>query len=237
MAMVGARTAAMALNRVIDARVDRLNPRTQGREIPSGLLGRRDGVVLAAIGLALLVIAGASLNPLTLALLPVATVFLVAYPYMKRVTWLCHFWLGVTIGASAAGGWIAVTGSFAPTAVALWVAVGAWIAGFDIIYAVLDVSFDLRAGLHSAPARYGVPQALAISAWTHALAFGALAAVLLWVHLGWPYALALAATGVVLLYQQFAVRRENVADVLRSFNANLVVGLLMLLGIVGGLSL
>ncbi len=236
LAMIGARTAAMAMNRVIDAGVDRLNPRTQGREIPSGRLGRRDGLVLAAVGLVLLVVAGASLNALTLALLPVATIFLVIYPYLKRFTWLCHFWLGVTIGASAAGGWIAVTGTFAPTAVALWLAVGAWIAGFDIIYAVLDVPFDRRTGLHSVPARYGVGRALVISAITHAVAFLALAAVLVWMHLGWPYAVALAATGAVLLYEQVAVRREDVGDVLRSFNANLVVGVLMLLGIVGGLS-
>ncbi len=237
LAMIGARSAAMALNRVIDARIDAKNPRTSDREIPAGRLTRRDGLVLAAMGLGLLAVAGALLNPLTLALLPLAVAFLVVYPYLKRFTWLCHFWLGATIGAAAAGGWIAVTGAFSYTAVALWLAVGTWIAGFDIIYGVLDLSFDRSAGLHSIPARFGVRRALAVSAGAHLVSFLALAAVLLWVDLGWPYGLALAATAAVLIYEQVAVRRLDPAVVLRSFNANLVVGLLILLGIVGGLAL
>lgn len=237
LAMLGARTAAMALNRVIDAAVDAANPRTRGREIPSGRLTRRDGVVLALLGVAALTVAGALLNRLTLLLLPVAVVFLTVYPYLKRVTWLCHFWLGVTIGAAAAGGWIAVTGSFAPTAVALWLGVGAWIAGFDIIYALLDLGFDRDAGLHSVPVRFGADRALRISAVVHLVSFAALAAVAVWHPLGWPYRLALLATAGVLVYEQVAVRRRDVASVLRSFNANLVVGLVMLVGIVGGLVL
>ena len=237
MAMVGARSAAMALNRVIDARIDAQNPRTRDREIPAGRLSRRDGLLLAALGLLVLGVAGALLNPLTLALLPIAVVFLTLYPYLKRFTWLCHFWLGATIGAAAAGGWIAVTGAFSFTAVALWLAVGTWIAGFDIIYGVLDLTFDRSVGLHSIPARFGVRRALAVSAITHLVSFAALAAVLLWIHLGWPYGVALVATAAVLLYEQVAVRRLEPAVVLRSFNANLVVGLLILLGIVGGLAL
>src|SRR5690606_29255403 len=116
LAMVGARTAAMAANRVIDARIDALNPRTAGREIPSGRLSGRDGVAVAVVGVAALITAGAALNTLTLTLLPVALAFLIAYPYTKRFTWACHLWLGVTIGAAAAGGYIAVTGAFGPVA-------------------------------------------------------------------------------------------------------------------------
>ncbi len=237
MAMVGARSAAMALNRVIDARLDAVNPRTREREIPAGRLRRRDGLLLAAVGLVLLAVAGALLNPLTLALLPVAVLFLSLYPYLKRFTWLCHFWLGATIGAAAAGGWIAVTGAFSLTAVALWLAVASWIAGFDIIYGVLDLRFDRRVGLHSIPARFGVRRALLVSAAAHLVSFAALFGVLLWSRLGWPYPVALAGTAAVLLYEQIAVRRLEPAVVLRSFNANLVVGLLILLGIVGGLAL
>jgi len=237
MAMVGARSAAMALNRVIDARLDGANPRTREREIPAGRMSRRDGLMLAVAGLALLAVAGALLNTLTLVLLPVAVVFLTVYPYLKRVTWLCHFWLGATIGAAAAGGWIAVAGAFSWTAVALWLAVGTWIAGFDIIYGVLDLRFDRHAGLHSIPARFGVQRALRVSAVAHLVTFAALAAVLLWIHLGWPYGVALTATAAVLVYEQVAVRRLDPAVVLRSFNANLVIGLLILLGIVGGLAL
>lgn len=236
-AMVGARSAAMALNRVVDARLDAANPRTRDREIPAGRMTRKDGLALAAAGLALLAFAGTLLNPLTLALLPVAVLFLALYPYLKRFTWLCHFWLGATIGAAAAGGWIAVTGAFSFTSVALWLAVGCWIAGFDIIYGVLDLRFDRHAGLHSIPVRFGVRRALLVSAAAHLVTFTALAAVLLQVPLGWPYLVALVGTAAVLVYEQVAVRRLDPAVVLRSFNANLVVGLLMLLGIVGGLAL
>lgn len=232
LAMVGARTAAMAANRVIDARIDAANPRTQDREIPSGRLSRWDGVVLMVVGLIALSIAGALLNPLTLALLPVAVIALVVYPYLKRVTWWCHVWLGLTIGAAAAGGWIAVTGSFHPTAVALWLAVASWVAGFDVIYAVLDVAIDRAQGLNSMPARFGVSRALTISAVMHALTFLALVFVWRTERLGWAYGGAVILTGIVLLYQQREVRQHTVADVLRSFNANLVVGMLFLLGVV-----
>ncbi len=237
LAMVGARTAAMAANRVIDASIDAANPRTKEREIPAGRLGRRDGVALVLLGFALLAVAGALLNPLTLALLPVAVLFLTAYPYLKRVTWWCHAWLGVTIGAAAAGGWIAVTGSFAPTTWALWLAVAAWVTGFDIIYGILDLDFDRAHALHSVPVRFGVSGALRMSAGLHLLSFVGLLLVWRWMDLGWAYGGAVLATGLVLLFQQLAVRRRTVADVLRSFNANLVVGTLFLVGIVLELAL
>lgn len=237
LAMVGARTAAMALNRVIDARIDARNPRTRGREIPSGRLGRRDGVALAIGGFGLLAVAGWSLNPLTLALLPVAVLFLALYPYTKRVTWLCHLWLGLTIGAAAAGGWIAVTGAFAPTAVALWAGVGLWIAGFDVIYALLDERFDREHGVRSIPARFGRARALDISAGMHAVATLALALPIALLDLGWAYGLALVAVAAVLVYQHIEVRSGGPEAALRGFNANLVVGGLMLAGIVAALAL
>src|SRR5690606_30472002 len=174
LAMVGARTAAMAANRVIDARIDALNPRTASREIPSGRLTAWDGVVVAVLGAAALVFAGAALNPLTLALLPVALAFLVAYPYTKRFTWACHLWLGVTIGAAAAGGYVAVTGAFSLVAVLLWLAVAAWVAGFDVIYALLDQAFDRSHGVRSIPQRFGVDGAATAVAVLYAVAVGAL---------------------------------------------------------------
>jgi 4-hydroxybenzoate polyprenyltransferase len=155
LAMAGARTAAMAVNRVVDAELDAQNPRTATREIPAGRMSRRDGMLLALGGFAVLIVAGAALNPLTLALLPVAVAFLVAYSYTKRITWLCHAWLGVTIGAAGAGGWIAVTGSFAWPAILLWLGLGLWIMGFDVIYALMDLEFDRARGVHSIPARFG----------------------------------------------------------------------------------
>ncbi len=231
-AMVGARTAAMALNRVIDAEIDARNPRTAGREIPRGIIRRREGLLLAAFGFFAFSIAGYALNPLTFALLPVAVVFMVLYPYTKRFTWLCHFWLGLTIGAAAAGGWIAVTGSFAPGAVALWVAVGLWIAGFDIIYALLDEAFDRQHKVQSVPARFGATAARAVAALCHVGAFLAFA-------LAWPltgsggfYGLGLVAIAALLAAQHVMVAQRGAALALASFNVNLYLGMAMLLAVV-----
>lgn len=232
LAMVGARTASMALNRVIDAEIDARNPRTAGREIPSGKLSRRDGILLVAAGFTVLAIAGWALNPLTLALLPVAVVFLSLYSYLKRLTWLCHFWLGISIGAAAAGGWIAVTGAFAPAAITLWAAVGLWIAGFDILYALLDYDFDKQHGVHSVPARFGVTRALQIAAVCHLLAWGFFALTLPLTSSSWPYAVGLGLLGGVLVYQHHLVRKEGMGAAMRSFNANLYVGVIMLAAII-----
>ncbi len=232
LAMVGARTASMAINRVVDAEIDARNPRTANREIPKGILTKRDGLLLAIVGFVLLIVAGWALNPLTLALLPTAVFFLALYPYTKRFTYLCHFWLGITIGAAAAGGWIAVTGAFAPAALSLWAGVGLWIVGFDIIYAVLDHDFDLKQGVKSIPARFGIKPGLTIAAVTHIFAWGFLALTLPLAGLGWPYALGLIGVAALLVAEHRMVKSREVADVLRSFNANLYIGLLMLAAII-----
>ena len=231
-AMVGARTASMALNRVIDADLDAHNPRTAGREIPRGVLKKRNGVVLALVGFALLIVAGWSLNPLTLALLPVAVVFLTLYPYLKRFTWLCHVWLGVTIGAAAAGGWIAVTGSFAPATWALWAGVACWIAGFDVIYGVLDYKHDVRNHVHSIPADFGVERALEVAAAFHLLAWGFLALTLPLSGSHWPFALGLIVVAAVLIWGQKIAHSKDLGDALRSFNGNLYVSGVMLVAII-----
>lgn len=232
LAMLGARTASMALNRVIDAAIDAQNPRTANREIPSGKLTKSDGIFLAIAGFALLALAGWSLNPLTLALLPVAVFFLAGYPYTKRFTWLCHYWLGLSIGAAAAGGWIAVTGSFAPAAIALWLAVALWIAGFDIIYALLDYDFDLKHGIYSIPARFGTATALKISSLTHVLAW--LALLISWPlsSSGFIYGIGLVLVAAILIQAQRLVRLKGVGEALQSFNANLYVSSVMLLAII-----
>lgn len=237
-AMVGARTAAMAVNRVVDANIDARNPRTSGREIPAGRLTRRDGVLLALVGFALLAGAGLALNALTAALLPVAVLFLAVYPWTKRVTWACHLWLGVTIGAAAAGGAIAVTGRFDAEAVVLWVAVAAWIAGFDVIYALLDLDVDRRDGVHSIPARFGSRAALGVSAGAHGVALAALLALAAVGPLGAIY-LAAIVLGVapLLALQQVLVRRRGAGAALQAFNANLWISGLVLLGVTTDLAL
>jgi 4-hydroxybenzoate polyprenyltransferase len=231
LAMIGARTASMALNRVIDAEIDARNPRTASREIPRGVLGKRSGVLLALVGFALLALAGWALNPLTLALLPVAVLFLTLYPYLKRFTWLCHLWLGVTIGAAAAGGWIAVTGAFAPAAWTLWAGVACWIAGFDVIYGVLDYEFDTQNGVHSIPADFGVETGLEVSAALHLLAWGFLALTLPLSDSSWPFALGLGAVAVVLVWGQKLARSSDLGGALRAFNGNLYVSGVMLLAV------
>ncbi len=237
LAMVGARTAAMAINRVVDARIDALNPRTKGREIPSGRLTRGDGVALAVAGTAALLLAGWALDPLAFRLAPLALLFLALYPYTKRVTWACHLWLGTTIGAAGAGGWIAVTGAFAPEAWALWIGLGAWIAGFDVIYALLDVRFDREHGVHSLPADLGETAALRISAALHLVSLAGLALLGRYAGLGLAYGIALAGVAAAIVYQQVRARTLEPAAVLRGFNANLWVSSLLLLGVVADVAL
>jgi 4-hydroxybenzoate polyprenyltransferase len=237
LAMVGARTASMALNRVIDAGIDAQNPRTADREIPAGIVRRREGVALAVAGFAVLAVAGWALNALTLALLPVAVVFLTLYPYTKRFTWACHAWLGVTVGAAAAGGWIAVTGAFEAGTWALWAGVALWIAGFDVVYALLDESFDRRSGVHSVPARFGGEAARRAAIALHAaawLAFVLLGALAPFGPLGW---LGLAVVAALFAHQHRLVARRGAAEALRAFDANLWVGTVVLAAVAADLLL
>src|SRR5262249_27880410 len=159
-AMVAARTTAMAANRLIDRHLDARNPRTAGRHLPQGLLAPGDLKLAAASSTVMFFVAAWQLGPLCLALAPVALVFLVGYSYTKRFTWLSHWILGFTDGAAAAGAWIAVRGTMELPAWLLWLAVTVWIAGFDLLYACQDVDFDRREGLHSLPARVRVAAAL-----------------------------------------------------------------------------
>lgn len=232
LAMAGARTFAMAVNRVLDARIDAANPRTAAREIPSGVLSAGDGWLLAGLGLVAFVAAGLALNPLTAALLPVAAVFLAVYPLVKRFSWWCHAWLGVTIGAAAAGGWIAVAGSFAPPAWWLWLGVGAWIGGFDVVYAMLDRGFDQAHGVHSVPARFGDRTAARVAVAAHVVAVAGLVALAPAAGLGGAYLAAVAVVALVLALQHVWVARHGPAAALRAFDANLVIGLVVLAGVV-----
>lgn len=233
LAMVGARTMAMALNRLIDWRIDALNPRTQNRHLPRGLVKPGETFLLALLGLVLLAYAGLALNPLTARLLPVAVFFLTGYSYTKRFTWLCHYVLGLTIGAAAAGGWIAVTGSFAPTAYWLWAGVGLWIAGFDILYATQDYAFDRAYGVKSIPARFGIPRALALARATHLLAWLAFLEAGLAYGAGPLYFLGLLLVGGLLLYEHRLVSPRDLSRVdVAFFQANVGVSLGMFLFLV-----
>jgi len=228
-AMVGARTAAMALNRFIDRTIDAANPRTAGRHLPRGVVKPSEVVVLAMVGLLCLTLAAFYLNPLTAQLLPVAVFFLVGYSYTKRFTWLCHFWLGLTIGAATAGGWIAVTGAFEPALFALWAGTTFWLAGFDILYATQDYTFDRENGIYSVPAKFGIPTALRVAQICHALTWGFFLLTGILHGSGWIYYLGVAFVGVVLLYEHQLVKPNDLSKVDRAFfQANVAVSLGML---------
>ena len=235
-AMVGARTCAMATNRVVDRVIDARNPRTAERHLPTGTLRVGELRLLAAAGAALMLVAAAMLNPLCLALAPLALVFLVGYSYTKRFTWTSHWILGFTDGMAAAGGWIAVRAAFDAPAFILWFALTVWIAGFDLIYACQDVAVDRAQGLYSVPARFGVAAALAVARLNHALTAVALA-VLGWsTGLGLLYWAGWAAVVALLSYEHSLVSPRDLSRLdVAFFNVNGYIALIVLASVVGGL--
>jgi 4-hydroxybenzoate polyprenyltransferase len=235
-AMVGARTCAMATNRVVDRWIDARNPRTAGRHLPRGTLGVNELRALAAAGAVLMFGAAALLNTLCLALAPLALVFLVGYSYTKRFTWASHWILGFTDGIAAAGGWIAVRGRFEPPALVLWLALTVWIAGFDIIYACQDVEIDRAQGLHSVSARFGIPAALTLARANHAVTALALAALGIMMALGIVYWLGWLAVAGLLVYEHSLVRPGDLSRLdMAFFNVNGYIAVIVLVAVVGGL--
>lgn len=230
-AMIGARNAAMGLNRIIDRRIDARNPRTRNRHLPSGRLGVGEAAAFTAVFLGLLALAAWRLNPLCLKLLPLAVIALAVYPYAKRFTWTCHYWMVPAQFFAPFGGWIAVTGRAEAAPVLLGLAVGLWIAGFDILYALQDVDFDRSAGIYSLPASLGVPAALRVARLTHLVVVGLLASVAVLAGLGVPYLVGLAGAVLLLVYQHSLVSARDVSRAPRAFNVNLAIGPLLFLGI------
>ncbi|HVG78322.1 MAG TPA: UbiA-like polyprenyltransferase [Patescibacteria group bacterium] len=235
-AMVGARTCAMATNRVVDRWIDARNPRTAGRHLPRGVLGVWQLRLLAAAGAALMFVAAARLNPLCLALSPLALVFLVGYSYTKRFTWTSHWILGFTDGIAAAGGWIAISGAFQPPAFVMWFALIVWIGGFDLIYACQDIDIDRTQGLHSFPARFGVAAALTMARVNHALTAVALAALGLMMGLGVFYWVGWLAVVALLIYEHSLVRPGDLSRLdMAFFNVNGYIAVIVLVAVVTGL--
>jgi 4-hydroxybenzoate polyprenyltransferase len=235
-AMVGARTCAMAANRVIDRAIDARNPRTAGRHLPRGILRAWELGALASAGAALMFVSAAMLNPLCLKLAPLALVFLVGYSYTKRFTWASHWILGFTDGIAAAGGFIAVTGRFEPPALVLWFALTVWIAGFDLIYACQDVAVDRTQRLHSVPARFGIAVALRLARLSHVLTALALAALGLSTGLGLVYWVGWVAIVVLLAYEHSLVKADDLSRLdVAFFNVNGYIAVLALGAVVGGL--
>jgi 4-hydroxybenzoate polyprenyltransferase len=216
-AMVGARSAAMGFNRLADHEIDARNPRTAGRELPRGVLGRGEVWALVAISAAALVVAAAMLGPLCLALSPVALAIVFGYSYTKRFTALSHVVLGLALAVAPVGAWLAVRGSFSPVAVAIGLAVLAWVAGFDIIYSCQDAGFDRDAGLHSLPARIGVRRALRAARGFHAAAIGFLAAVYPLANVHPIYLAGVAGIAGLLAYEHSLVKADDLSRVDAAF--------------------
>jgi len=215
LAMIGARSLAMGLNRLIDSAIDARNPRTAGRELPSGLLSRGQVILFCAASLALFLVAVFQLDPVVRWLWPIPVAAFVVYPYLKRWTWLSHLWLGAVDGLAPIGAWVAITGQLPWEAWALGGAVALWVAGFDLFYSLFDLEFDREQGLHSFATRFGERRLFWGARLAHAATVALLAAVGFGLHLGLFYWLGVGAVAALLAYEQALVRPGD----LRRLNA------------------
>lgn len=231
LAVLGARTAAMSANRLLDARLDAKNPRTADRWVASGRMRPSVLAWAAAFGLALLTLAAAELNPLCLALVPVGAAALLLYPLAKRMTWGSHFALGAVDALAPLGAWVAVTGAFQPSAFLLFAAVTLWVAGFDILYALMDREVDLRDRLQSIPARFGERRGRTLSQLLHALVVGALVWLGVAVHAHAVYWIGVAAAVVLFAYELALLRGQHDLVALNRavFNANMAFSVVFFL--------
>jgi 4-hydroxybenzoate polyprenyltransferase len=216
-AMVGARSAAMGFNRLVDQQYDARNPRTAGRELPRGVLRRAEVWAFVAASAAALVLAAGMLNPLCLVLSPVALAVVFGYSYTKRFTDLSHLVLGLALAIAPVGAWLAVRGRFEAPPLLLALAVLTWVAGFDVIYACQDVAFDRASGLRSLPARVGVARALRVSAGLHALSVASLGAIYLVSALHPLYLLGVAGVAALLVYEHSLVTPGDLSRVNAAF--------------------
>jgi 4-hydroxybenzoate polyprenyltransferase len=205
-AMISARTAAMSLNRLIDAEIDARNPRTAMRELPSGALGRRHVALLCAGALALFLVAVFQLDPIVRWLWPIPVAAFVVYPYLKRFTWLCHLWLGAVDGLAPVGAWVAITGRLPWPAWALGAAVALWVAGFDLFYSLFDTKVDREQGLHSVAVRFGDRGVFHGARLAHLATVVLLGVVGAGLHLGVAYWIGLGVVCALFLYEHSLVR-------------------------------
>jgi 4-hydroxybenzoate polyprenyltransferase len=228
-AMVGARSLAMGLNRLVDARLDALNPRTASRELPAGRLRSWHVAVFCASSLAVFLAAVWQLHPLVRWLWPIPVALFVAYPYLKRFTWLCHLGLGASLGLAPVGAWVAITGGLPWQAWALGLAVALWVAGFDLFYSLFDEEVDRAQGLHSWTTRFGRLGTFAGARALHAATVALLAAAGLGLGVGALYWAGVAAVAALLLYEHLLVRPDDLRRLDAAFfTVNGVISLVFL---------
>jgi 4-hydroxybenzoate polyprenyltransferase len=226
-AMVSARSAAMGFNRLADARMDALNPRTAMREIPTGALGRVEATLFVIASSAIFVFAAFQLNRLCGLLSPVALLIVFWYSLAKRYTSYTQAFLGLAMAVAPVGGWLAAGGPIgAPEPWLLGLAIGLWVGGFDILYACQDVDFDRSHGLNSIPVRFGVARSLAISRAMHVATIACMAALGVLVELGPIYFIGVAMVAALLFYEQSLVSEHDLSQVKRAFDLNGWVGIL-----------
>ena len=232
LAMVFARSAAMAFNRIVDARWDALNPRTANREIPTGQLSAVQAWAFLVVATVAFVASTWPLGWICFALSPVALAIVFWYSLAKRVTSYTQFFLGLAMAVAPVGGWLAAGGGLAWPPFWLALAIGTWVGGFDVLYACQDVTFDRAHGLRSIPVRFGVPASLAISRGMHVIAVVCLVALAFVAPLGRVYLAGVAAVAAMLVYEQSLVRADDLSQVKRAFDLNGYVGILYLLVLV-----
>jgi 4-hydroxybenzoate polyprenyltransferase len=239
LAVLGARTAAMAANRYLDREIDARNPRTARRALASGVIS--PGVMLAAcaLGIALLVVAAWQLNPLCVKLLPIAALGVLVYPLCKRFTWLTHFFLGAVDALAPLGAFIGVSGTVNAAALLLFAAVTVWVAGFDVIYALMDLPVDREQGIRSLPARFGERSARVLPIVLHVAMLVLLALAGVAAKAGWPYAFGIIAALALVVYEDRLFGRSENVFVLneRVFTANMAFSVIFLLTTIAGFAL
>ena len=220
-AMVGARSGAMGLNRIVDRKIDSANPRTAGREIPRGAISVFEASLLVIVSFIFFELAAYMLNPLCLKLSPIAIGVLILYSYTKRFTWMSHFVLGLSISAAPLGAWIAVKGTFDVGIVPLVAAVIFWLAGFDVLYALQDIDFDRKYGLYSIPKRFGVRKSIHFSRIFHSMSFILLVANGLIFELGLFYWTGMFVTAGLFLYEHSLIKENDLGKLdIAFFNMN-----------------
>jgi 4-hydroxybenzoate polyprenyltransferase len=234
-AMVAARSAAMGFNRLVDARIDALNPRTAGRELPTGAMTRREAKWFITIASLVFIQAAWQLSPLCFALSPLALAIIFWYSLAKRYTTWTQLFLGLALAIAPVGGWLAAGGRSGWEPWLLAIAIGAWVGGFDVLYACQDLEFDRAHGLRSIPVRFGIRNSLGVSRAMHVIAVACLAALYFVAPLGTVYLIGVGGVAALLVYEQSLVRADDLSQVKRAFDLNGYVGILYLLVLVTAL--
>lgn len=237
LAMIGARTAAMGFNRIVDLPYDRRNPRTASRALPQGTIRVIEAWFFVILASLLFFFAACKLNRLTFYLSPLALAIVLFYSFTKRFTWLSHIFLGLALGVAPTAGWIAVNGSLDMAPIILSAGVIFWVAGFDIIYACMDFEFDRRTGLHSIPCKFGKEKALSFSVGFHILAFVFFLYTGIITGLGGVYYAGIALTAVALVLQHLLVTPKDLSKInLSFFTLNGVISITLFLAAWAGLA-